>query len=91
MCFQKECSLKVFPSIPCGLEKLSEATWGRFVQKRSELPVCKTGHESGELLGASWKQAEQALLRSPLCPVERTALHPVSLVDKSAMLMIRRS
>ncbi|CAH3114472.1 unnamed protein product [Pocillopora meandrina] len=43
----QECSLKVFPDLPCGLEKLSESTWKTFLSKQKELPHCETGHESG--------------------------------------------
>ena len=37
----------VFPSMPCGLEKLSETTWKAFLSKQQQLPVCATGHEEG--------------------------------------------
>ncbi|XP_078369114.1 cadherin-like and PC-esterase domain-containing protein 1 isoform X2 [Oculina patagonica] len=43
----QECSLKVFPSTPCGLDKLSDTSWKSFLIKQEELPHCETGHESG--------------------------------------------
>lgn len=48
--YHQECSLKVYPNKPCGLEKLAEATWTTFLNKQSELPVCETGHELGRWL-----------------------------------------
>jgi len=43
----QECSLKVFPSMPCGLQMLLETTWKTFLWKQKELPACETGHEQG--------------------------------------------
>ncbi|CAH3035947.1 unnamed protein product [Porites lobata] len=43
----QECSLKVFPDKPCGLEKLSETTWKTFLLKQNELSFCETSHEPG--------------------------------------------
>lgn len=43
----QECSLIVYPSKPCGLEKLSEESWTPFLQRQSELSACETGHEPG--------------------------------------------
>ncbi|PFX21920.1 Cadherin-like and PC-esterase domain-containing protein 1 [Stylophora pistillata] len=43
----QECSLKVFPDLPCGLKKLPDSTWKTFLSKQKELPHCETGHELG--------------------------------------------
>ncbi|XP_029212186.2 cadherin-like and PC-esterase domain-containing protein 1 isoform X3 [Acropora millepora] len=43
----QECSLIVYPSKPCGLEKLSEESWTPFLQRQSELSACETAHEPG--------------------------------------------
>ncbi len=38
----------MFPSTPCGLDKLSDTSWKSFLIKQEELPHCETGHESGD-------------------------------------------
>lgn len=57
----QECSLRVYPSKPCGLEKLSQESWTAFLQRQSELSVCETGHEPGECDVSQWSIAYRVL------------------------------
>ena len=45
--YGQDCDLRVFPSVPCGLEAMRQNSWKAFAESHSSLPACKSGHDEG--------------------------------------------